>query len=252
MLDIKFSGAVSGAGDLAAYELSSITTKTVKKKHVTTLKRIKLSSVLPASSPTTTAVNLVLAAKPNLGQTDELQITAADLTDSLGRALDGNDDGQPGGNFIGTITKSGFSLGQPSPCQVGQAVGRGSRRRAAAGPIALTGQRGMRWRASSLHSTRIRPRGGSGHDLRQRLLPITDPQKHARHAPLVVAAEGESGIGEWQDKLVGRNRLHHQWPGPGGHLEKQMAFGVADHGRFRVLVASHGIFPGQRIEHFGR
>ncbi len=75
---------------------------------------IKLSSAMSASSPTTTSVALVLAAKPNLAQTDELQITAADLTDSLGRALDGNDDGQPGGNFVATFTKNGLSFGQPS------------------------------------------------------------------------------------------------------------------------------------------
>ena len=124
--------AVSGAGDLAAYELSSVTTKKVKKKDVTTLKRIKLSSALPASSPTTTSVALVLAAKPKLSQTDELQITAADLTDSLGRALDGNGDGQPGGNFVGTITKNGLAHrpGELPGVSLREAVGRGESRAA--------------------------------------------------------------------------------------------------------------------------
>ena len=78
------------------------------------MKAIKLSSALPASSPTTTSVALVLAAKPKSSQTDELQIIAADLTDSLGRALDGNDDGQPGGNFVITFSKSGITLARPS------------------------------------------------------------------------------------------------------------------------------------------
>ncbi len=109
VLEIQFSGAVSGTANLAAYQLSSVTAKKVKKKEVRTLKRIKLSSALPVSSPTTTSVALVLAAKPNLGQTDQLLIIAADLTDSLGRPLDGNDDGQPGGNFVGTITKNGLA-----------------------------------------------------------------------------------------------------------------------------------------------
>ena len=113
VLEIDFSGSVSGAGDLAAYQLSNVTTKKIKKKEVTTLKRIKLLSALPAASPATTSVALLLAAKQNLGQTDEMQITAAILTDSLGRALDGNDDGQPGANFVDTFTKRGLALAQP-------------------------------------------------------------------------------------------------------------------------------------------
>jgi hypothetical protein len=59
----------------------------------------------------TTSVALVPATKPNLAQTDELQIVAVDLTDSLGRALDGNDDGQPGRNFLATFGRKGVTLG---------------------------------------------------------------------------------------------------------------------------------------------
>ena len=73
-----------------------------------------VGSALPASSPTTASVDLVPSAKPNVAQTDELQITAVDLTDSLGRALDGNNDGQPGGNFVATFTKNGLALARPS------------------------------------------------------------------------------------------------------------------------------------------
>ncbi len=57
---------------------------------------------------------LVPATKPNLSQTDRLEITAADLTDALGRALDGNDDGQAGGNFSAMFAKQGIAFGQPS------------------------------------------------------------------------------------------------------------------------------------------
>ena len=42
-------------------------------------------------------VSLVLAIKPNLSQSDRIQIIAADLTDAYGRPIDGNDDGVPGG-----------------------------------------------------------------------------------------------------------------------------------------------------------
>jgi hypothetical protein len=113
-LEIEFSGPVAGAGNLAAYQLSSVTTKKVKKKAVTTYKPIKLTSALPASSPTTSTVSLVPATKPNLGQTDRLEIIAADLTDAQSRPLDGNDDGQPGGNFAATFGKQGIAFAQAS------------------------------------------------------------------------------------------------------------------------------------------
>jgi hypothetical protein len=94
--------------DLAAYQLTSVTTKKVKKKSATTYKPLKLTSALAASSPMTSSVSLVPAAKPNLGHTDRLEIVAADLTDALGRALDGTDDGQPGGNAErGRLTTEG-------------------------------------------------------------------------------------------------------------------------------------------------
>jgi hypothetical protein len=110
VLEIDFSGSVAGASNLAAYQLSSVTTKKANKKPVISYKPIKLVSALPASSPTTTSVALVPARKPNLSQTDRLQITAADITDTLGRALDGNDDGQPGGNYVATFGKSGAAV----------------------------------------------------------------------------------------------------------------------------------------------
>ncbi len=113
-LEIQFSGAVSGAGKLGAYQLSSVTTKKVKKTVVTTLKPIKLSSIVPGSTPTTTSVALVPAGTVKEAQTDRLQIIAADLTDAHGRALDGNDDGQPGGNFVGTFGKNGLTFAAPS------------------------------------------------------------------------------------------------------------------------------------------
>jgi hypothetical protein len=102
-LEIQFSGLVAGAGDLAAYQLSGVMTRKVKKQTVTTYKPIRLTSAVPASSPLTSMVSLLTATKPNVAQTDRLQIVAADLTDVYGRALDGNDDGQPGGNFVATI-----------------------------------------------------------------------------------------------------------------------------------------------------
>ena len=53
------------------------------------------------------SVLLVPATKPNLSQADRLEIVAADLADALGRPLDGNGDGQPGGNYTATFSRSG-------------------------------------------------------------------------------------------------------------------------------------------------
>jgi hypothetical protein len=50
-LEIQFSGLVAGTGELAAYQLSSVTTKKVKKKFVTSYKPIRLTSAVPASNP---------------------------------------------------------------------------------------------------------------------------------------------------------------------------------------------------------
>jgi RHS repeat-associated protein len=110
VLDIQFSGLVSGAGNLGAYQLSSISTRKVKRQAVTTYKPIRLTSAVPASSPLTSMVALVPSTKPNLDQTDRLQIIAADLTDVYRRPLDGNHDGQPGGSFVGTLSKNGVNF----------------------------------------------------------------------------------------------------------------------------------------------
>jgi len=52
-LEIQFSGLVAGTGDLEAYQLSSVTTKMVKKTVVTSYKPIRLTSAVPASNPMT-------------------------------------------------------------------------------------------------------------------------------------------------------------------------------------------------------
>jgi hypothetical protein len=106
VLEIQFSGPVAGARNLSVYQLSTVKTKKIKKKVITTLKPIRLSSALPASSPLTISVALVPASKPNLALADQIQITAAGLTDAQGRALAVND-GQAGGDFVATLNRSG-------------------------------------------------------------------------------------------------------------------------------------------------
>ena len=53
-LDIQFSGLVADSGDLAAYQLASVTTKKVKKKSVTSYKPIRLTSSVMFASGTLT------------------------------------------------------------------------------------------------------------------------------------------------------------------------------------------------------
>ena len=108
-LEIQFSGLVAGTGDLAAYQLSSVTTRKIKKRAVTSYKPIRLTSAVPASNPMTSMVSLLPAIKLNLSQSDRIQIIAADLTDAYGRPIDGNDDGVPGGNYVAIVTKKGVT-----------------------------------------------------------------------------------------------------------------------------------------------
>ena len=110
VLEIQFSGSVSGSGDLAAYAAFECHDQEGQEKRSDDFEADQAVVGPPRVEPTTTSVALVLAAKPKLSQTDELQITAADLTDPLGRPLDGNGDGEPGGDFVGTLTKNGLAL----------------------------------------------------------------------------------------------------------------------------------------------
>ena len=106
VLEIQFSGPLAGTANLGAYRLSTIKSKAVKKKVGQTLQRIPLSSALPASSPFANSVALVPRTKPNLALKEQLQITTADLTDTLGRPMAGNN-GQSGGAFVASLTPGG-------------------------------------------------------------------------------------------------------------------------------------------------
>ena len=106
VLEIQFSGPLAGTAKLGAYHLSFVTSKTVKKKVVQTVHSIPLSSALPSSSPFTTSVALVPRTKPNLALKEQLQITTADLTDTLGHHMAGNN-GQAGGSFVATLNPGG-------------------------------------------------------------------------------------------------------------------------------------------------
>ena len=104
-LQLTFSGAINGAGNLAAYHVFAGKTR----KGVTTFKTpVRLSSV--GYDPMTFTATLAPKSKLNLSQPEQLQVTAALLTDAFGRPLDGKDDGHPGSNFAATFSRKGIQL----------------------------------------------------------------------------------------------------------------------------------------------
>ena len=87
----------------AAANLGSYTLRTVAqgKTH-----KSKAASLARASyNPVTNTVTLLFRNNRALRPPLQIQINASTLTDALGRPLDGDDDGQPGGNFVATLRK---------------------------------------------------------------------------------------------------------------------------------------------------
>ena len=118
VLVLQFSGALNaGAADNAnAYELAPVikvkaTGKGKNKKPATT----KLGTPVTVASAVYTASNDQRHAhapgQAEASKSEELIVNAAIVTDTLGRPIDGNDDGQPGGDYIATLSRSGVTLG---------------------------------------------------------------------------------------------------------------------------------------------
>ena len=107
VVQLHLSGGLNGAGNLADYKLLSGQTK----RGVTTFKTVvPLASAVYNSTALT--VTLIPKGKLNLSKPEQLRITAALLTDAYGRPLDGNYDGQPGGNFVATFKNRGITFAQ--------------------------------------------------------------------------------------------------------------------------------------------
>ena len=95
---LDFSGDLSpgAAGNAGNYSLATVAK--AKKKS----KRVALSRAAYNDAPNT--VTLMTAKKLALSPPLLLTINAAGLLDAEGRPLDGNGDGQPGGNFVATLS----------------------------------------------------------------------------------------------------------------------------------------------------
>jgi sugar lactone lactonase YvrE len=108
-LQVTFSGAISGAGSLAAFHV--FTGKT--KNGVTTFSQpVPLASVVynPASMIATLTPRNTL----NLSQVEQFQVTSSLLTDIYGRQLDGKHNGQAGSNFAANFSAKGVQAAQVS------------------------------------------------------------------------------------------------------------------------------------------
>jgi RHS repeat-associated protein len=115
---VSYSGALnaSAADNASAYEIAPVLTikasgKGKNHKPATT----KLGTPIPFASASYTASNNQVILTPrgtlNSSKPEELIINAALVTDTFGREIDGNDDGQPGGDYIATINGSRVTTG---------------------------------------------------------------------------------------------------------------------------------------------
>jgi hypothetical protein len=136
VLVLQFSGALNAAAadNANAYEVAPVITvkaagKGKHKKPPTT----KLGAPVTPASAVYTGSNNQVTLTPrgtlNLTKPEELIVNGSLVTDALGREIDGNDDGQPGGDFIATIrgsraTPGGLPLArtQKQPANVPAAI----------------------------------------------------------------------------------------------------------------------------------
>ena len=95
--------SAAAAANLGSYSLHTLPRGKAHKTSGVALARASYS-------PLTNTVTLVPRNKQALASPLQLQINSSTLTDALGRPLDGNHDGQPGGNFLATLKKGGVTI----------------------------------------------------------------------------------------------------------------------------------------------
>jgi hypothetical protein len=95
-LVLQFSGTLNPVQAMSLGDYHLVSGKT-RKGHTTYSKTLALRSA--TYSPAAHTVTLIPKNKLSAAQPDELIVTGSVLTDTLGQPIDGNHDGQPGGNF---------------------------------------------------------------------------------------------------------------------------------------------------------
>jgi hypothetical protein len=118
VLVLQFSGALNAAAadNSSAYELAPVITvkatgKGKHKKPPTTKLGAPLTPAPAVYSAANNQVTLTPRGTLNLTKPEELIVIGALVTDTLGREIDGNDDGQPGGDYIAIISGSRVTPG---------------------------------------------------------------------------------------------------------------------------------------------
>ncbi|MGZ6043662.1 MAG: hypothetical protein ACXWNW_03825 [Isosphaeraceae bacterium] len=102
---LQFSGALN-PGDAQAIGNYSLVTIPSNKKQKSKAVALSQATYNPVNNTVTLVTRSALVLNPPL----KLTINAAGLLDSLGRPLDGNHDGQPEGNCVVTLSKSGATI----------------------------------------------------------------------------------------------------------------------------------------------
>ena len=105
---LQFTGALNAgtAQNLGVYHLDQASR--TRKGGTQYNKPVALASV--SYNASTDTVTLLARSKLNLAQPEELRITASQLPDVYGRPVDGNHDGQPGGDFVALLTKRSVKI----------------------------------------------------------------------------------------------------------------------------------------------
>jgi hypothetical protein len=109
---LQFNEALNAidAESIATYSLETVA-KTRKQKP----KPVGLAQAIYSASARSFTVTLITRKRLTLSQPLELTIYAEALLDALGRPLDGNDSGQPGTNFVATLTRAGTTINSLAP-----------------------------------------------------------------------------------------------------------------------------------------
>ncbi len=115
---VDFSGALNAAAadNAGAYELASIIKvkaagKGKNRKPAATKLGAPVALASAVYNPSNNSVTLTPRAQLTATKPEELMVSGSLLTDTLGREIDGNDDGQPGGDYIATISGTRVTAG---------------------------------------------------------------------------------------------------------------------------------------------
>jgi hypothetical protein len=118
VLVLDFSAALNAASadNAGAYQLAPVikvkaSGKGKNRKPATTKVGVPVAPASAVYNPSTNRVTLTPRGTLTASKPEELIVNAALVTDTLGRPIDGNDDGQAGGDYIATISGNRVTAG---------------------------------------------------------------------------------------------------------------------------------------------